>query len=195
MIKKVRLLHLYKKEKLSVPIIAKRLHCSEHKVNYWLAKHNIKKRNISDAVYQFHNPNGDPFVWRTPRNINQAILYGLGLGLYWGEGTKRGRGSVKLGNTDVHLIQKFIAFLHQTCSVKKDKLKFGLQIFSDIDPSEARRYWMHELRIKEDQFYKIIISKVRGSGTYKYKSQYGVLSVYFHNIRLKQLICQKIDTL
>ncbi len=107
MLNRDKLSLLYEQKKLSVPIIAKRLGCSEHKVNYWLAKHSIKKRSISDAIYQFHNPRGDPFLLKLPRNTQEGILYGLGLGLYWGEGSKRGNGGVKLGNTDVHLIKKF----------------------------------------------------------------------------------------
>ena len=122
-------------------------------------------------------------------------MYGLGLGLYWGEGSKRGNGGVKLGNTDAQLIKKFIEFLEKVFGIKKRELKFGLQIFHDIESDTARKYWMRTLRVKESQFYKTIVSKVRGEGTYKYKSTYGVLSVYFNNIRLKQLICEKIDTL
>ncbi len=79
--------------------------------------------------------------------------------------------------------------------IKKRDLKFGLQIFYDITPEEAKKYWVRELKAKESQFYKVIVSQVRGKGTYKYKSRYGVLSVYFNNTRLKELLCKTIDTL
>src|SRR5690348_8430619 len=91
--------------------IAKLLACSEHKVNYWLTKHNIRKRSISDAVYLKCNPNGDPFSIRKPKNSEEWFLFGLGVGLYWGEGTKRSVSSVRLGNTDPALIKKFLEFL------------------------------------------------------------------------------------
>lgn len=185
----------YEKRKLSVSAIAKHLGCSEHKINYWLAKHNIKKRSISDAIYQFHNPDGDPFMLTLPTNTQEGILYGLGLGLYWGEGSKRGNGGVKLGNTDARLIKKFIEFLEKVFCLRKRDLKFGLQIFYDINPEEAKNYWMRQLKANEDQFYKVIVSKVRGEATYKYKSRYGVLTVYFNNTRLKELVCKTIDTL
>ncbi len=54
---------------------------------------------------------------------------------------------------------------------------------------------MHELNVVEEQFYKIIVSKVRGEGTYKYKSEYGVVIVYFNNIKLKRLICDMIENI
>jgi len=186
---------LYVVKKQSAARIAKKFKCSQNKINYWLAKYHIEKRTISDAIYQLRNPGGDPFVFHTPVTRQEAILYGLGLGLYWGEGLKRGKGGVRLGNTDVRLVKKFIEFLDKVFGVKKDKLHFGLQVFSDISPITALSYWKHELHVNESQFYKVIVSKVRGKGTYKYKSQYGVLMIYFNNIKLKALICSQIDNI
>ncbi len=117
----------------------------------------------------------------------------MGLGLYWGEGAKRGNGGVRLTNTDPKLLKKFIQFLQTIFFVDKDRLKFSLQIFSDIDEGEAQNYWIKELNIRRSQFYKTIISKVRNKGTYKYKSEHGVIIVYFNNVRLKKLICEMID--
>jgi hypothetical protein len=54
------------------------------------------KRSISEAIYHLKNPKGDPFVGRQPMDIKEGILFGLGLGLYWGEGSKRGTGGVRI---------------------------------------------------------------------------------------------------
>lgn len=185
----------YFAKNLSAAQTSKLFNCSTNKINYWLAKYELKKRTISEAVYRLRNPLGDPFVLQQPSNIQEGILYGMGLGLYWGEGSKRGKGGMRLGNTDVRLIKKFIEFLEKFFGIQKNKLKFGLQIFSDISPNKALSYWQQELKVEKNQFYKIIISKVRGKGTYKYKSEYGVLSVYFNNTKLKKLICQLIDNI
>ncbi len=75
---------LYSKEGLSGLQIAKRLPCSANKVEYWLHKHKIPKRSISEAIYKKWNPQGDPFFFYKPSNIPEAILYGIGVGLYWG---------------------------------------------------------------------------------------------------------------
>lgn len=189
------LTRLYVVKKESVARISKRFNCSQNKINYWLGKHQIKKRTISDAIYQLRNPKGDPFAFQRPHTVAEGILYGLGLGLYWGEGLKRGRGGVRLTNTDVRLVKKFIQFLETVFRVKKQELHFGVQIFSDISPQTALNYWKRELKVSKKQFYKTVISRVRGEGTYKYKSQYGVLIVYFNNIRLKELICSQIDNI
>lgn len=186
---------LYVVEKRSVAQIASQLKCSQGKINYWLHKHGIKKRNISDAIYQLRNPLGDPFAFKPPQSVKEGILFGLGLGLYWGEGLKRGKGGVRLGSTDTKLALKFIEFLENFFGVDKSRLRFGLQIFSDISRDTALSYWVKELKVKRSQFYKIMVSKVRGEGTYTYKSQYGVVMVYFNNVRLKKLICEMIDNI
>ena len=104
------LVRLYINELQSAADIAQRMGCSPNKVNYWLKKHNILKRSIADAIYVKNNPTGDPFAFQQPKDVHSALLYGLGLGLYWGEGAKRNKHTVKLGNTDPKLIKAFIRF-------------------------------------------------------------------------------------
>jgi len=88
-IKKDFLVDEYQIKRKSVSDISKLLKCSQNTVTYWLQKYNIKKRNISDALYIKNNPRGNPFLFKTPKNSQQWFLYGLGLGLYWGEGNKK----------------------------------------------------------------------------------------------------------
>jgi hypothetical protein len=186
---------LYIKQKWPVSRIAKKYKCSENKINYWLKKYSITKRTISDAIYDFHNPLGDPFLARKPRTLEDGILFGMGLGLYWGEGSKRGNGGVRLANTDVRLVRKFIEFLEKMFKIKRSKLRFSIQIFSDISPRKAFDYWRKELKVSGDQFYKTMVLKVRGEGTYKYKSEYGVIIVCFNNVKLKRLLCSMIENI
>ncbi len=184
-----RLRKLYFQEKQSVAGIARRFGCSENKVNYWFSKYEIKKRTISDAVYLKYNPNGDPFVVREPETVDEAKLWGLGLGLYWGEGTKASKGAVRLGNTDPALIRTFITFLVQMFGVDRRRLRFGLQIFSDISPHKALAFWMKALKVSRVQFHpSIVITRSRKVGTYRRKSKYGVVTVYFANTKLRNII-------
>jgi hypothetical protein len=195
MIPKPILLRLYIKEKKSAKAVAKLLGHSEGKVNYWLDKYCIPKRTISEAVYVHKNPKGDPFV---PQKINTrslALLYGIGLGLYWGEGTKSDRFSVRLGNSDPELIKKFIEFLEKIYLIRRSQMRYGLQIFSNDKPKPILSFWKRTLKASDNQFYKIVITPTRGEGTYKHKAMYGVLTIYFHNKRLRDLICNEIKNL
>lgn len=185
------LIRLYQYEKRSAAEISKSLRCSEHKVNYWLLKHNIIKRSISEAIYAKCNPDGDPFEIKTPKTFLDAQLFGLGVGLYWGEGNKKNKHSVRLGNTDPKLIRKFIEFLVKICGVRIEKFRFGLQIFGDMDSKKAMKFWLHELKefgIAASQFFKVTVTPHRGIGNYREKSKCGVLTVHVSNSKLKRAV-------
>lgn len=179
---------LYVDRGLSAAQIAKRLSCSVNKVNYWLTKHEIQKRTISDAIYLKNNPDGDPFVLPRIDTMDKAILYGMGLGLYWGEGTKANAHSVRLGNSDPELLKMFVRFLVELYEINPDDLRFGLQVFSDTDPDAILSYWVSELNVQQSQFYKIHVTPSGSIGTYRKRSMHGVVTVYYHNKRLRDII-------
>lgn len=182
----------YLKRYQSMQGIAGILGCSLHKIAYWMDKYKIDRRSRSEAMYVVHNSEGDPFKFKEPRTVDEAKLFGLGLGLYWGEGTRANKTSIRLGNTDPALIKKFIEFLLKIYGIKKSDLKFALQIFSDMNPESAVDFWVKELKINRTQFNKVIVTKSGSLGTYRRKSEFGVLTVMYHNRELRDLI---IDTL
>lgn len=162
--------------------------CSIHKIVYWMDVHQIKRRSRSDAIYIKNHPNGDPFEIRPIVTIEDAWLQGLGLGLYWGEGNKANKWSIRLGNTDPELLNHFIMFLTQRFSIKKEDLSFGLQIFTDINPDEAMLYWTQKLDVPASQFIRPTVTISGSIGTYRQKSQYGVATVMYHNIKLRDIL-------
>jgi hypothetical protein len=191
MIEKETLVNLYVHQGKSMQEIATSLHCSLHTISYWMDKHDIESRSRSDAIYIKNNPDGDPFRIKTIENSEDAKLFGLGLGLYWGEGNKKNKNSIRLGNTNPILINSFIEFLVKIFCVDITKLRFGLQIFSDIQKREALDFWLKNLKqfnINKGQFFKVIVTPSRSIGNYREKSQYGVLTVYYCNSKLKKLL-------
>lgn len=200
MIVKEKLEKLYVGKGKSMQEIATVLGCSVNKIQYWMVKHGILSRSISDAVYLKNNPNGDPFQFQKPKTLTAAKLFGFGLGLYWGEGTKANKHSVRLGNTDPSLLAVFIKFLEEIFSIDRRDLKFGLQIFSDMTEKETLDFWTKTLTIKKSQFYKTTITPYRSIGTYRQKTKYGVVTVYYHNKKLRDrlvglLELERISTL
>ena len=188
MINRTALETLYLQDKLSMQEIAARLDCSVNKVVYWMDKYHIKRRTISDAIYQKHNPDGDPFSVRPIKNTDDAKLLGMGVGLYWGEGNKANKHSVRLGNTDPALLNIFIKFLVDLFGVDKTRLRFGLQLFSDTNPDDALAFWTNKLGVNASQFYKITVTISGSIGTYRHKNINGVLTVYYHNKKLRDIL-------
>lgn len=185
----------YEAKGCSVSDISKKLNCSQGKVNYWLSRFEIPKRSISEAVYLKNNPNGDPFAYSAPSTQNEWFLYGMGLGLFWGEGNKMNKNAVRLGNTDPDLILVFLKFLKQTYKIKESKLRFGLQIFSDMSSEAAKDFWCKKLSVKPSQFQKVIVTESGSIGTYRNKTRHGVLTVYFSNTKLRDIIMNAIEKL
>ena len=151
-------------------------------------KYKLVRRTHSEATYVKCNPNGDPFEFRRPKNIKEAELFGLGLGLYWGEGTKANMDSIRLGNTDPKLISQFMDFLMLFFNIKRNDLRFGLQVFDDMNSLSVLDFWAKELKISKRQFYKVIVTKSRSLGTYRKKSKFGVLTVMYHNKKMRDLL-------
>lgn len=193
MIAKSALEYRYLRLRRSVSEIAREMRISEGTVNYWIAKHGIQKRSISEAIYQKWNPHGDPFSFRAPKNIREAFVYGLGLGLYWGEGTKKSKTAVRLGNSDPRLIRAFIEFLVSRYGVETERFKFGLQIFGDMDMEKTLRFWMRALHMPRSRFYKVTVTPYRGVGNYTHKTKHGVLTVYFSNKKLRDILVHAIE--
>lgn len=192
MIRKETLEKLYVHDKYSMQEIAAHLDCSLHKIAYWMDKHSISRRSRSEANYQLYNSNGDPFKFRPPDSPYLCELYGMGLGLYWGEGNKTNKNSVRLGNTDVYLIKKFIEFLQKIYCINDSRLKFSVQIFNDIDPDEALKYWSDQLGYGNEYFQKPHITKSGSIGTYSKKSKYGVLTIHFYNTKLRNILVDSL---
>ena len=124
-------------------------------------------------------------VIKTPE---EKWLQGLGLGLYWGEGNKKCIHSVRLGNTDPQLLRHFKQFLVELYGVDPSSLKYGLQVFTDIDAANAMNYWQNEMNASAEQFYKPTVTISGKIGTYRQKSKNGVLTIYYHNKKLRDIL-------
>jgi hypothetical protein len=86
-------------------------------------------------------------------------------------------------------------FLKVFFGINKDQLKFSLQIFDDLYINDSLEYWTDTLGVNKSQFYKTIISKIRGGGTYRSKSRHGVIIIYFNNIKVKKIILEMIENI
>jgi hypothetical protein len=186
---------LYTAQNQSMQQIADGLGCSLNKVDYWMRKYGIERRTRSDATYARHNPNGDPFTIKTRLTAKERELYGVGLGLYWGEGTKANPSSVRLGNSDPGIILKFIKFLEQIYGVSRQNMHFGMQLFTDCSFAEAIDYWTSILGVDKKQFYRPIRTVSGSIGTYRKKNQYGVVTLYFNNKRLRDILVEQINNM
>jgi hypothetical protein len=167
-----------------------RLGISEKKVRYWMRKAGIKARSWSEATYCKRNPKGNPFkIIDQLQNSKDLMLFFVALGLYLGEGTKKGKHNVALGNTDPGILRAFLNFLRTICKVDESRIFAELNIFDDVNTEDARAYWTQAVGISKKQIRHVACRKSKG-GTYKNKSRYGTLTIKVCNFKLKKIIIE-----
>mgnify|MGYP001573381287 CR=1 FL=1 len=176
----------------SIQDIASNLGHSVHKIAYWMKKYDISRRGHSEAAYIQQNPNGDPFKIKKINSNDDALLFGLGIGIYWGEGNKSDRHSVRITNTDPRMIVVFRQFPRDICNIKESKLSYSIVAFNDSNIEAVSEYWSKELGIEPTKFGKIVQIPPQGKGSYKNKSRFGVCSISFGNIKLKEWIMNQL---
>lgn len=161
-----------------------------------MKKYSIKRRSHSEAAYIKQNPNGDPFIIKKNLTKDDILLYGLGLGIFWGEGNKNPTiPSLRVANTDPNLIKVFLSFLKSIYGLSENRFSYSIVCFNDVDSEKARSFWARELRIPPQKFGKITVIPKQGKGTYKRKSIFGVCTVQGNNSKLRKLVSVKIETL
>jgi len=194
-ISKTDLLQLYIVEKKSMHDVAKILNFSIHKVEYWLKKYDIGRRNRSNANYAKYNPDGDPFQIKENLSLDEEKLFSLAIGLYWGEGGKTNYQSARLTNSDPAMIMIYYQFLTTICQIKPVKIHFHLQTFKDNNITLAKKYWSEKLNIAQDLVNTSKPIPSQGKGTYKHISSYGVMTVGVYNTHFRTWMMEQLTKL
>jgi len=179
----------------SMTEIARELKCSVHTVVYWMEKHGIQRRSISEAMYLKANPTGDPYKIRNYISPNEKFLLGLAIGIYLGEGNKTALHSLRVTNSNPIILRVFLHFLDQICNFNPVRISYSIVCFNDTNPETARRYWAEIFHIIPEKFGKITQIPKQSKGTYRKKSLYGVCTVQANNVKLRNWFFKRIDDL
>jgi hypothetical protein len=160
-----------------------------------MRKYKIVTRSISDAVYLYHNPEGEPFEIKTVLTLEEEKLRSLALGLFWGEGNKASSHAVRITNSDPGVIRQFHKFLIEICQVKVEKIGYYLQTFKDNDMNSAKRHWASCLSINPEKIHTCNPVHSLGKGTYRKINRFGVMTIAFSNTHLKTWILVELGKL
>jgi hypothetical protein len=111
--------------------------------------------------------------------ISTNELFYLGLGIYWGEGTKSGNGALAVSNSDPRVIQLMIRWFMECFGVSK--ADFSPRVFiSDTHRDREEKiydFWVEKLAIPRTQFKKMIFLD-KGKKIYENREvYYGVLAL------------------
>lgn len=101
--------------------------------------------------------------------LNQRDIYCLGLGLYWGEGYKRGSQEFGFTNSDPDMIIFYIKWLKTVFGADKNQLilRVSINAMHTDRIKEVEKYWSRLTNVPLDQFTKSSLIKTRSEKVYK----------------------------
>ncbi|MCA9361344.1 helix-turn-helix domain-containing protein [Candidatus Kaiserbacteria bacterium] len=131
--------------------------------------------------------------------INSRDLYCIGLGLYWGEGYKKGDQEFGFTNSDPQMILFYCKWLYKIFNITSDKLILRVSV-NELHKnriSEIEQYWSVLTGIPRSQFTKPSLIKVRNKKFYSNsKSHYGTLRIKVRKgTRLRRQVLGAIDSI
>ncbi len=114
-------------------------------------------------------------------DLSLRDLHILGLGLYWGEGYKRGNGELGFTNSDSRMIQAFIHWLQKMYGIpRKDLiLRVGINAAYKSQQDSVITYWANVTNTSRTQFTKtsLIQTELKSFDKDSAKKYFGTLRV------------------
>jgi hypothetical protein len=106
---------------------------------------------------------------RSLGKLSKRDIYCIGLGLYWGEGYKRGNQEFGFTNSDPVMIRFYIKWLEVIFDVSKKDLILRVSIneMHKIRLSEVEAFWSKLLRVPKQQFTKSSLIKTKNVKVYE----------------------------
>lgn len=141
----------------------------------WIARNKLAKLN--DTAKQQCNGTDDV------GNIVTRDLFMLGLGLYWGEGYKRGNGECGFTNSDPAIIRTILKWFRECYDVDMQRVIARVTI-NNLYQAEAERImldWSNETNIPLHQFGSPSFISGYGSATRDARTYRGTLRIKIRN--------------
>lgn len=124
-----------------------------------------------------------------PQLLNDP-LFVAGIMLYWGEGDKIPRGSIRLANTDPHMITVFVKFLRDIMDVPTERIRIKLLLYPDLEDHACRSFWINAARLSWENIGKS--TYIQGRHPHK-RLPHGVCQILVHDVYHKVKILTWID--
>lgn len=85
--------------------------------------------------------------------IDSQALFWIGVALFWAEGGKREKWTLKFVNSDAKMIQIMMKFFRKICKVTNKKIKLRIHLYPNIDESKTKKYWSQITKLSLKSFY------------------------------------------
>lgn len=121
-------------------------------------------------------------------SLSRDRLFWFGLALYWAEGSKKDRFTVRFTNSDPRLVKSWLRFLTEFCGVSRDTIRLTVHLHPNVSDRRAKRFWSEELALPLTQFRRSLRKLSLSSQRKKpYNTlPYGTCHIYVGSSLLKQ---------
>lgn len=118
------------------------------------------------------------------RTLSKKNLKIIGIALYWGEGSKTQRGSVRIFNSDPKIITLSMIFFRKICKVSEDRFRGRLYIHSHLKKRQTEKFWSNLTKIPLSQFHKTHIKRSIASRNKRHTIPLGTFEIYIGDTNL-----------
>jgi hypothetical protein len=192
-------------KRMSYSAINKQLRVSKSTLSYWLSEYPLNEEEIltlrrkgwekgeasreryRNSMREKQQKNADTVYKKQMTQISKIpkeSAYVAGLMLYAAEGAKKDKYRIILANTDAQIIKFFVFWLKEFLGIKKNKLRFQLHLYQNMDIKKELDYWSRSLGISKDQLYKPQVRTLQ-SHSFSYssdaKNRHGTCSLQYSN--------------
>lgn len=147
----------------------------------------VRGAHLREAYKEAEKEAADDF-----EKLKYHPLFIAGLMLYWGEGDKTTKASVRLSNTDPNLIRLYSFFLTHVCRIPENMVRCSLILYPDLEERECVNFWSERSGILRERFLKS--TYIRGRHKTK-RLGYGVCIVYVQSTYFKKKMLVWLDLL
>ncbi len=203
----------------SISSIAKKLGVSKSTVSFWCKEISLTPRQITKIAKTSKHHATEALLKAAEKlrddrkiRVNQANLAGrkivgklsnrdvlmVGLGLYWGEGYKKGSQELGFTNSDPSMILFYLKWLKTSFSIDRERLILRVSInYNHINREKVViKYWSTLLGIPESQFTKTSFIKTKAKKQKYATEHFGTLRVKVRRgTNLRHQILGSIDGL
>lgn len=186
----------------SINEIARLLYVSKGTVSYWCRDIALTKKQVESIAMRSNHHATEALLFsaetqrqnrirdielqnqqgaRDVGNISKRDLQMVGLGLYWGEGYKRGNQELGFTNSDVHMMRFYIQWLSHIYNVERKDLiaRVSINAVHAERIADIETYWSETLKIPLSQFTKSSLIKTQS------KKLYANTEIHFGTLRIK----------
>lgn len=171
----VEALDLYENQRLSINSIAK----------LKTVHPDLLRRDLIYLGFKTRSEKQKPNTFQYESSIDEK-LEALALGIWLGEGTKRGN-RVEVTNCDPFILRIWLTFLLKICRVDSSKLKLRISLHDPMLKDKARNYWNENLGREIQCFFAI----KKTVPNYVSKQPMGTATISFNSVFLIKKIQQR----